>query len=90
MLFNDAGSIPTVNIFITCLGVVNLMGKLFSQAQTKPATSRQMHREIPLKQQLSNPPTHPKKLTPAPTFPRIGGKPDKPTQPSSDPGSPPV
>ena len=38
MLLNDAGSILTVNVFITCLGLINLMEKLFSHGQTKPAT----------------------------------------------------
>ena len=42
MLLNGAGSIPSVNIFITCLGVVNLKENLFSHAQTKPPTSRQI------------------------------------------------
>ena len=39
---DNAGSIPTVGIFITRLGVVNLMEKWLFHAQTKPATRRQM------------------------------------------------
>ena len=52
---NDAGSIPTVNISIACLGMVNLF-----HAQIKLASSKHMQREIPLNQQASNLPTHPK------------------------------
>ena len=92
MLLNDAGSIPTVNIFITCLGVVNLMEKLLSHAQINPATSKQMQRGFPLKQQLSHPPTHPPQKRGVPalcTFPKIRVKPDKPTHPSSNPPPPP-
>ena len=39
---NDAGSIPTVNKFIACLDVVNVMEKRFFHVQTKPAPRRQM------------------------------------------------
>ena len=42
---NSAGSNPTVHIFITCVGVVKLMGNLFFHAQTKPA---QPHIPLPL------------------------------------------
>ena len=92
MLLNDAGLIPSVNIFITCLGV-NLMEKLTSHAQTKPATSRQMHRGIPVEQQLSNPPAHPKhppRGVPA-LFPKSGEtQTNPPTHPQTHPPQPPV
>ena len=57
MLLNDAGSIPTVNIFITCLGVVNLMEKLFSRAQTSLPQADKCTKEF--HKTTAQQPTHP-------------------------------
>ena len=82
---------PIVHIFSTCLGVVNLMEKLvfhnlFVNAQTKPATSRPMINIGSLPSSAAHPPTQ-KADTPGGggggtcIFPKIRGKPDKPTPP---------